>query len=150
VDEKAYIPLTACQDRGLYRISSRNLSLGVFDARTRGFIGIREKFGERFLFTEYHYDTGEPHGTVYPLQQLEEVPAGVVLSEDLGTKCGLCQRQLYLRAAEGCGPGNYVHEDGTDKCPNAWPVSIPNVALYDYLAAQPALPKWQGQDDDDL
>lgn len=36
----------------VYRVRGRNITLGVFDGHN-GFIGIREKFGERFLDTEY-------------------------------------------------------------------------------------------------
>lgn len=68
-----YIPLDQCQKGGLYKISSRNLSFGVFDGNG-GFIGIREKFGDEYLFTEYHWDTGAPYGTVHPLELLEMCP----------------------------------------------------------------------------
>lgn len=63
-----YIPLDQCQSRDFYTLHSRNLSFGVFNADTQGFIGIREKFGERYLFTEYHHDTGPPYGTARPLE----------------------------------------------------------------------------------
>lgn len=67
------IPLDQCEDRRLYKIGSRNLSYGVFRTESRGFIGIREKFGDRFLFEEYHWDTGEPFGTVTPLEATAHV-----------------------------------------------------------------------------
>jgi hypothetical protein len=68
------IPLTECVHGGLYRIFSRNLSFGVFDAKRQGFIGIREKFRTYFLFLEYHFDTGAPFGTVHPHEFLEMCP----------------------------------------------------------------------------
>ncbi len=68
------IPLTECQHGGLYRINSRNLSLGVFNKEDNGFIGIREKFFCLYLFTEYHWDTGAPFGTVQPQELLEMYP----------------------------------------------------------------------------
>jgi hypothetical protein len=69
-----YIPLEECKHGYLYRLSSRNLSFGVFDQTTKGFVGIRQKFEIRYLFTEYHWDTGEPFGTAYPLGLLDECP----------------------------------------------------------------------------
>jgi len=81
--EHKWIPMDQCEDRRLYRIDSRNLSLGVYCAEQQGFIGIREKFYDRFLFVEYHYDTGEPYGTVTPNEATEHVlPDDIELSED--------------------------------------------------------------------
>jgi hypothetical protein len=48
--------------------------LGVFRTESKGFIGIREKFGEEYLFEEYHRDTGPPLGTVRPYEKLEKIP----------------------------------------------------------------------------
>lgn len=79
------IPLEQCKNGVLYRIASRNLSFGVFREASKGFVGIREKFGDEFLFTEYHWDTGPPYGTVSPHAELEPVPEGMSLEETLGT-----------------------------------------------------------------
>ena len=80
--EAAYIPLDKCEDGKLYRIKCRNLAIGLFNKKDNGFIGIREKFGARYLFTEYHWDTGEPYGTVCPLEKLDiELPGGIEVSE---------------------------------------------------------------------
>lgn len=64
----------------LYRIHSRNLPYGVYDGRS-GFIGIREKFGGLFLFTEYDYDDGPPFGTVIVKEDLGPIPPGIELVE---------------------------------------------------------------------
>lgn len=64
------IPLNECIHGHVYRIHSRNLDYGVFKSNIGGFTGIREKFGDHYLFTEYHYDTGAPYGTVHPLEDL--------------------------------------------------------------------------------
>ena len=69
-----YLTIEECKHGGLYKISSRNLALGVYNEPSKGFIGIREKFGDEFLFTEYHWDTGEPFGTVQPREFLEMYP----------------------------------------------------------------------------
>ncbi len=65
-----YIPLSECQHGHLYKILSRNLKIGIFNQTDKGFIGIREKFGSLYLFTEYHWDTGVPFGTVKPQEDL--------------------------------------------------------------------------------
>ena len=73
------IPIKDCIKGRVYQIRCRNLRYGVYDGNS-GFIGIREKFGVRYLFTEYHWDIGAPHGTVS--DQIDtgiDVPAGIVL-----------------------------------------------------------------------
>ncbi len=80
-----HIPLADCKHGHLYRISSRNLSFGVFDSESQGFIGIRGKFHDRFLFTEYHWDTGPPFGTVRPQEELVRVPDDIEVCEGKGS-----------------------------------------------------------------
>lgn len=72
LEKTKHIRLEDCKHSYLYRIYSRNLSFGVFHKKSSGFIGIREKFGYEYLFTEYHFDTGAPYGTVHPLEELEK------------------------------------------------------------------------------
>jgi len=77
------VPKAECKDRRLYRIQSRNLRLGVFKAASGGFLGLRTKFGSTYVFEEFHWDNGEPYGTVLPQEELlEELPAGVSNEED--------------------------------------------------------------------
>ena len=52
-----------CVKGRMYRIRGRNISIGVYDGEGH-FIGIRQKFGSRYLDEEDHWDTGAPHGTV--------------------------------------------------------------------------------------
>lgn len=64
----------------VYRVNSRNLQLTVYDGED-GFIGIRENFGSRYLFTEYHYDC-EAHGTVRSMVDTGiDVPADIPISD---------------------------------------------------------------------
>ncbi|MBI1803336.1 MAG: hypothetical protein HY033_04815 [Ignavibacteriae bacterium] len=75
IDEhEQYIPLSDCKHGWLYKIRSRNLTAGVFREDRKGFVGIREKFGCEYLFTEFHWDTGAPFGTVKPNRRLEQCP----------------------------------------------------------------------------
>lgn len=71
-------------ERGIYRLHSRNLYVGVWDGRREkscGFIGIREKFGEISLFKEFHWDDGAPYGTAKPLELLGILPEGIDIRE---------------------------------------------------------------------
>jgi hypothetical protein len=80
------ISLEDCKHGYTYRISSRNLIYGVFNKPVNGFVGIREKMGSEYLFTEFHYDTGAPFGTVNPLEELEECPVRNLSEHFLLTK----------------------------------------------------------------
>lgn len=62
------IPLDQLEDGRVYKVTSRNLVVGAWRARTRSFIGLREKFDNRFLFEEFHYDNGPPFGTAWATQ----------------------------------------------------------------------------------
>lgn len=114
-----YIPIDQCIDRRLYRVISRNLLVGVYNAETRGFIGIRNKFGNDYPFEEYHYDTGAPLGTVRPEEDL-----GVDLPDEIPLKgygdliCAICRKPAEQYALYE-GPPFYRHVDdpnGTDVC----------------------------------
>jgi hypothetical protein len=82
-----YISLGQCQDSFLYIISARNAKLGIFCSEDSSFKISREnsrptyilkngqwvKDGPTYLTKEYHWDTGEPFGTVKPLVSLGPV-----------------------------------------------------------------------------
>lgn len=162
---EGHIPLERCRARVVYRLRSRNLSAGVFDGRC-GFVGIREKFGSHFCFTEYHWDQGPPYGTVFPLEAMRLVlPEEISLATSLGSRCGVCERRLrYDRSrydqavADGRRPGDpdlpevWHHLDDTgadleaeavgDARPDAHraqPWSIQNDALFSFLKVPTAL-----------
>jgi len=63
------IPIDDLKTGHIYKLNSRNLSYGVYDGDD-GFIGIRTKFKNRYLFTEYHWDTEDhkPYGTVRTME----------------------------------------------------------------------------------
>jgi hypothetical protein len=68
----------------VYYTRCRNLSYAVWNGHS-GFIGIREKFGDNFLFTEYHWDFCEHHGTVGYAKDLGiDVPKDIKICERLG------------------------------------------------------------------
>lgn len=70
-------------DRRIYRLSSRNLVIGVWRAEENGFIGIREKFGDEYLFTEYEHDFDPHFGTARAMEDMGiDVPAEIRLHEN--------------------------------------------------------------------
>ena len=73
-ERKNWISLSSCQHGFLYYIHARNTNAGIFDATKQGFVISRKKFSANYLFIEYHWDTGEPLGTVKPLRKLCEAP----------------------------------------------------------------------------
>jgi hypothetical protein len=73
-DLKDYIKLEDCKDGHLYKIESRNLSFGVYKEDSKGFSGIRTKFGNRFIFEEYHWDSDPTFGTVKPVKEICPCP----------------------------------------------------------------------------
>ena len=83
------IPLDKCIDRHIYRIRSRNLDFGVYREATNGFIGIREKFGDLYLFEEYHWD----FGTVRPLEDVGVLPDDIEVRESVSAGCTNCGGQ---------------------------------------------------------
>jgi hypothetical protein len=73
-DHPDRIPVDPCLNGRLYRIDARRLNLGVYRSDIKGFVGIRSKFGHRYLFTEFHWDAGPPYGTANPLESICECP----------------------------------------------------------------------------
>jgi hypothetical protein len=71
------IPAEECKNGYLYKVHARNFGLGVYSEKDKGFIGIRYKFGDRFLDMEYHHGTGAPYGTVSPDSEICKIPDGI-------------------------------------------------------------------------
>lgn len=132
------IPLDECVDRGVYEIRSRNLAVGVFRKATGGFIGIREKFGSRYLFEEYHWES-PAFATVRPVRLIEMLPDGIEVreyEEDPDKLCGE-GRATYWKPddpSKGRTPGKRYHVDDDSRLEYA---DYPNAHLYrplfDYL-----------------
>lgn len=121
------IPLAQCKDRTLYRLEARNLLYGVFNAKAKIFIGIREKFGDEYLDAEDHHETGAPFGTAKPLVELTELPVEVVNAQSLGTFC--------LRCNSGCSwdsTNGWLHTEPTE-CNECRPCGRHNQLLFDWI-----------------
>ncbi len=124
----SYIPVQDCKDGYLYKLSSRNLGYGVYRKELNGFIGIRVKFSNVYLFTEYHWDN-ESFATAKPLEEIEKAPDGLVFSETLGTVCGTCKHPIDFNNKA------WVHTDGA-VCDKPYGTSVPNPALFEYLSGK--------------
>lgn len=151
------IPMSDLKNGYLYKIKSRNLILGVWDEKKKGFVGIREKFGSRFLFMEIHWDADKHFGTAKPLEELEECPISDK-RESIGTICGQCEEKFglrvpvaYLPFPDGPKVKTYYHKDEQfksvyssgwqhttedGKCDEPFGRSLGNDALFDWLDAK--------------
>lgn len=126
------IPLKDCKHGFVYRIHSRNLSIGVFNLEASGFVGIREKAGREYLFTEYHRDTGAPFGTVSPEAMIEECPLKD-LRTALDTECWECRKPVkFVKKSPDDRIGDWIHE-GQTECRKPSPSAPMNEKLFDYL-----------------
>lgn len=75
-----YIQLEDLRGNWLYVVAARNITFGVWSAATQSFYGIRQKFGDRFIDDEYHWNhcyKGQEDGTAKPLLAICECPAKV-------------------------------------------------------------------------
>lgn len=93
-----YLALNDCRDGYLYHIAARNASVGIFWKKKDGFILLRHMLSHTYLFTEYHWDTGEPFGTVKPLSEIElygDIPED--FTDSIYEKSTDSQKEAYHR-----------------------------------------------------
>ena len=70
-----YLGIRALKDQHSYKISARNAYAGVWVKREKAFLISRYTIGPRpRLFFEFHWDIGEPLGTVKPFALIEKCP----------------------------------------------------------------------------
>lgn len=127
------IPIEECVKGEVYKIRSRNLSIGVWNGKD-GFIGIREKFGSRFLATEYHYDTGAPYGTVWDAKKTGIcVPHDIEIRERFGSIDSVTKRPVKFDKPIADGGKGWFFTDTGEASEDIRPVSNPNSALFLFL-----------------
>lgn len=131
----AYLPPAECKRGHVYRLSSRNLAFGVFaPEKENGFIGIRDKFGSRYLFTEHHWDNGAPYGTAKPLEDMGPLKdPHIALLDTLPTACGYCGERLEFK--RDLEDAHWEHITGDGSCTKPYPVGGTNHPLYQALEA---------------
>jgi len=115
----------------VWRIRSRNLTIGVFDG-DEGFIGIRTKFESRLLFTEYlareHGGTKHlPFDTVTPIERVGQVPEGIEITDHLGSVCQCGSTSIRWTGPPAPAPWE------CDDCDEPLSFRKPNNPLFDYL-----------------
>lgn len=89
---ETFVPAEKLENGRVYKIKSRNLLVGVWNAETGGFIGIREKFGDRYLFTEYLWT--DFSGTARAIAPTELTAGTIPLKESLGSFCQTCDEPV--------------------------------------------------------
>ena len=72
---RKWIAREQCQVGHFYAGVGLGFNVAVWDGTHM--IGVRERFGSRFLAPESHWDSGGPCGTYKPLKDLGEVPGTV-------------------------------------------------------------------------
>lgn len=92
-----YLELSSLEHGRVYRVHSRNLAIGVWNSYTQGFIGIREKFKSRYLFSELEYSSNSRFGTAKAVSHDLDliVPAPMKISETLDPVCSACGDRTY-------------------------------------------------------
>ena len=92
-------------DRRIYRVKSRNLIIGAWSAERQGFIGIREKFGSHYLFTEYEHTASATFGTAWAMDDLGvDVPTVVQMVEHFLADGVLVTNQPLFDLLSRCEP----------------------------------------------
>ena len=123
-------------NRRLYTLRSRNLDAGVWITKLRGFTGIREKFGYRYLATEFHRDTGPPFGTARVIED-----TGIDLPDEIGdhdrepVACATCRQPVVWTGPPAPAPWRHTADPEPAGCV-AVPQSRQNQALFDWLEVQ--------------
>lgn len=123
------IPLGECIEGHIYKLQSRNLTLGVFDGRN-GFIGID---GDHFLTTEHHWDTGGHCGIASPLEDVGQIDKNVPLTETLGTEDELSGRLVGFDRSISDGGRGWYFLDTDEPSLEIHPQAIPNQPLFKFL-----------------
>lgn len=126
--DDSFIPLSQCSSHSVYLLSSRNLTLGVFDG-VDGFVGIRSKFGSRFLDSEYHWDKDSPFGTARPLKLLHVLPSSYLCAVHLpGTLDETTGHHIYFDVDSN--PNVWKFKESGEVVPVPRPVALPNPELF--------------------
>jgi hypothetical protein len=122
------IPIDDLEIGRIYRLQARNLTFAVWNGTD--FVGIRDKFGERFL------DSCEiPDRTAWALDEVGVVPEGVLLKPYLPTIDSVTERYVaFDKPVDSGGRGWYFLDDETES-KEIRPFAPRNEALFAILDA---------------
>ncbi len=110
-DIKDYIKPEDLKEGGLYRISARNASYGIWCEKDNGFYISRHKFGVNYLFIEIHWDLSDGFGTVKPLEWVKQAPFDTSELKDWNTPPELAKKVVaFLNDIEKCPCGGYYND----------------------------------------
>jgi len=113
------------EHRRIYKVSCRNLTLAVWNKTAKTFTGIREKWGSRYLDSEFPYVDG---GTVRNWSETAySVPEDIPLDVFLGTECSDCKQPVDFSEV---AKWRHLKEDSSHP---ARPMTISNVKLFDFI-----------------
>ena len=127
------IPIDNCERGRVYLIRARNLKVAIYDGN-KGFIGIRTKFGDRYLFTEFHWDQGEPYGTACPLEEYQDcLPEGIELTTTLGTIDKHTRRPVAFDRPVADGGRGWFFVDTDEASEDIRAFDLCNQPLFDWL-----------------
>ena len=80
------IKLPDLQDRKVYRLLARNIKIGVWNADYQEFLGIRTKFGHRYIDSENHWDA-PAFATACPMEVIAELPMEIAMHSEFEPEC---------------------------------------------------------------
>lgn len=127
------IALDDCKHGYIYLLNSRNLRIGVFNREVKGFVGIREKFGNRFLDIEYHWDTGAPFGTAQVEKDLGILPNDIVPAASLGSFDESTKRPIKFDVPIAEGGRGWFYTDTGEPDQTIKPCLNSNLKLFNFL-----------------
>lgn len=122
-----------CIARHIYRIHSRNLSIGVYDG-AGGFIGLRTKFNDVYLFTEFHAD-GSAFRTVLPEEDIGILPEEIELREYVSTFDLTTKRLVGFDKPFAEGGRGWYFKDTGESSRDIEPRTKTYQPLFDFLKA---------------
>jgi hypothetical protein len=130
METNLFIPVDKLKHRAVYALRSRNLLVGVWDENSKGFIGVREKMGDIYLFTEYHYDLG---GTANAIEELPlNLPEDVELRENFDPTCREHLQYVVFTTPIAKGGEGWIHVNTKERCDGV-KASAMNHRLFDLL-----------------
>ena len=78
-----YLSIGELHSGHTYLINARNSNVGIWLPEKEGFLIRRIKMERIYPFVEYHWDQGEPYGTVRPFKQVDQSPFALALLLEL-------------------------------------------------------------------
>lgn len=92
---ETYLTPDQCKEGFLYSVDGRNCTFAIYKKTEAinesklmqqfidSFLYVRFKFGRQYIDREYHWDNGNPFGTVKPLKEIEKVPDEIMKGPEI-------------------------------------------------------------------